>query len=762
MLAQKKYQDATQVEIGLPDGSSGYLTIPKKSAQVKTSPGTTPTLPRNIQLNNPGNIRRNMMTWKVLTAKDHMDQTLASFDSMEEGVRAIGRIFNEYQNERGRNTFKDLLICWASNSNITTGHVLDIIKSMNVGRNDKITIGSNNETMRLIKAVIIQESGPGYVTDAQIYRGLGLTLPTHDGGDAKNSQASIPDQKNPQPPNKTGVTPPKNAKIAQNKVNQKGPASSATKLSLGLQSNNPGNILCSMAGSSQPGTSITVFESVEEGISAIGLLLNEYQHDFNITGLNDILVRWTSDNSMPSWTLDSNTSCWSPDSTINGRAQDIVMIMGVNGNTQIKIGNNDETRDLIKAIITHENGSGCVTDAQLFHGMLLAFPQWEGNRDTVTALADAGMALQRTDNRNIAKSSHPSLTTIQKELGLSSSTLLHGMHLNNPGNIRRGKMICHGLTKEQLDKHLVTFKTMEHGISTIGRALRDYQNMHRIDTIDGMLQRWALNNNNTTGDSHSVIEKMGVKYGTPIVIGDNSDTHNLIKAIVTQENGHGCVTDDQIHRGLALAFPKTDPGQNWLKVLADIVKMPFQQAKNGPSDQKEVSTIPRGIELNNPGNLRHDIMSYKGLAEDQMDKTFVTFKSMAYGVCAMSRILHRYQNKDHFNTVGQLLNRWASNYNNLTEHVPDVLECMGAQQNTPITIGDNHETYQLVKAIIAQETGPEYVSDIEIYLGLIDAFAESHKDDEIVKASRTVTGLLSMMEPAKAAQIIHHTSEIAN
>jgi hypothetical protein len=40
---------------------------------------------------------------------------------------------------------------------------------------------------------------------------------------------------------------------------------------------------------------------------------------------------------------------------------------------------------------------------------------------------------------------------------------------------------------------------------------------------------------------------------------------------------------------------------------------------------------PRGIRNNNPLNIRHSADQWQGACEEQKDKSFVQFKSMAYG-----------------------------------------------------------------------------------------------------------------------------------
>lgn len=68
----------------------------------------------------------------------------------------------------------------------------------------------------------------------------------------------------------------------------------------------------------------------------------------------------------------------------------------------------------------------------------------------------------------------------------------------------------------------------------------------------------------------------------------------------------------------------------------------------------------RGLRNNNPGNIRHNPNNkWQGLSEDQPDREFCKFRSMAYGVRAMAITLISYQDKYGLNTIGKLIGRWA-------------------------------------------------------------------------------------------------------
>ncbi len=69
--------------------------------------------------------------------------------------------------------------------------------------------------------------------------------------------------------------------------------------------------------------------------------------------------------------------------------------------------------------------------------------------------------------------------------------------------------------------------------------------------------------------------------------------------------------------------------------------------------------LPRGIRLNNPGNLRRSNDPWQGLAPVQNDPEFHTFLSPAWGIRALARTLITYQDRYVCRTIRQIVTRWA-------------------------------------------------------------------------------------------------------
>ncbi|WP_367672819.1 structural protein, partial [Serratia symbiotica] len=87
-----------------------------------------------------------------------------------------------------------------------------------------------------------------------------------------------------------------------------------------------------------------------------------------------------------------------------------------------------------------------------------------------------------------------------------------GIRNNNPGNIRWGDD-WKGLLpdKQRTDKSFCQFSTPEYGIRAMIIILRNYQKKHGINTISGIIHRWApTSENDTQAYIDSVSQEVGV------------------------------------------------------------------------------------------------------------------------------------------------------------------------------------------------------------------------------------------------------------
>jgi len=147
--------------------------------------------------------------------------------------------------------------------------------------------------------------------------------------------------------------------------------------------------------------------------------------------------------------------------------------------------------------------------------------------------------------------------------------LPRGVRNNNPGNIIRSSDRWNG----EIDGHdprYASFASPEAGIRAMGRLLLTYQDKHKLNTVEGIVGRWAPATENDTGSYVATVSKaLGVKPNAPIDLRDQNTLTKLTTAMIKVENGSQPYTDQQIATGLAsatgntplpaMASPRRDP-----------------------------------------------------------------------------------------------------------------------------------------------------------------------------------------------------------
>lgn len=128
-------------------------------------------------------------------------------------------------------------------------------------------------------------------------------------------------------------------------------------------------------------------------------------------------------------------------------------------------------------------------------------------------------------------------------------------------------------------------------------------------------------------------------------------------------------------------------------------------------------TMSRGIRNNNPLNIRRSATHWQGAREEQKDKAFVQFKSMAYGYRAAWKILQSYYerfcNEGKPFTVRNIIERWAPPVENNTEaYIVQVLRLASIGGNERLLPPSNASGYgrlsRLVVAMTCIECGIPY------------------------------------------------------
>ena len=136
--------------------------------------------------------------------------------------------------------------------------------------------------------------------------------------------------------------------------------------------------------------------------------------------------------------------------------------------------------------------------------------------------------------------------------GTAVFKMTRGLRNNNPGNIRKSADKWQGLSAEQPDPEFFSFQTPEYGIRAMAKILKNYQVRHGINTIRGIINRWAPPVENDTGAYiEHVARVVGVNPDQPINV--NDILRPLVEVIIKHENGVQPYSPETISNGLRLA-----------------------------------------------------------------------------------------------------------------------------------------------------------------------------------------------------------------
>tara|TARA_R110000796_G_scaffold119757_1_gene233895 strand:- start:260 stop:655 length:396 start_codon:yes stop_codon:yes gene_type:complete len=110
-----------------------------------------------------------------------------------------------------------------------------------------------------------------------------------------------------------------------------------------------------------------------------------------------------------------------------------------------------------------------------------------------------------------------------------------GIRNNNPGNIRHG-IDWDGLDKDQSkDEEFSQFSTPEYGIRAMFKILKTYNDKYNLNTIEGIINRWAPPIEN---DTEAYIDFVSSKVGkNSSEVLNEKDYISLVQAIIHMENG---------------------------------------------------------------------------------------------------------------------------------------------------------------------------------------------------------------------------------
>jgi len=204
--------------------------------------------------------------------------------------------------------------------------------------------------------------------------------------------------------------------------------------------------------------------------------------------------------------------------------------------------------------------------------------------NNLTSEVDEEMKILQADNTptKISQEAVPPISTDHR----GKAALKRGVRNNNPLNIEKeGANVWDGIASDQDgDDRFATFESAEYGIRAALRTLVTYQDKHKLKTPTEMIYRWAppwrkdkitgeflldkdgnkIQENDTPKYIADVKDMLKTNYNididmtSPMVIGNNQQTLDLIKGMIAKENSQNAMrgySSDTYNRALQLAFP---------------------------------------------------------------------------------------------------------------------------------------------------------------------------------------------------------------
>lgn len=127
-----------------------------------------------------------------------------------------------------------------------------------------------------------------------------------------------------------------------------------------------------------------------------------------------------------------------------------------------------------------------------------------------------------------------------------------GMDNRNPGNIRQAAVRYKGEVRPSRDPDFKQFESLAWGYRAIFVLLDTYRRRHRLDTLRGMIARWAPpSENHTDAYIRAVARDTGIDPDEPIDTRDERTMVPVAASISRVENGTPPPMDE-VERGWAL------------------------------------------------------------------------------------------------------------------------------------------------------------------------------------------------------------------
>ncbi|MGE8688640.1 MAG: LPD38 domain-containing protein [Achromobacter sp.] len=128
-----------------------------------------------------------------------------------------------------------------------------------------------------------------------------------------------------------------------------------------------------------------------------------------------------------------------------------------------------------------------------------------------------------------------------------------GIRNNNPGNIQKGVGFDGEIAGN--DPRFATFRKPEDGIRGLAVNLLTYQRQHGLDTVEGIINRWAPPSENDTGAYvQQVARAVGVEPNQQLDLSNPDTLTKLTAAIIQHENGMQPYSAGQMDEGITAAL----------------------------------------------------------------------------------------------------------------------------------------------------------------------------------------------------------------
>lgn len=120
-----------------------------------------------------------------------------------------------------------------------------------------------------------------------------------------------------------------------------------------------------------------------------------------------------------------------------------------------------------------------------------------------------------------------------------------GLRNNNPLNIRKSRDKWLGLSPTQRDSSFFQFTSLVYGYRAAAKLLQNYQRLHKLYTLNGLIERWApASENNTKAYVSRVARELSTLACRPIdgethldLLNDKKLLYKIVIAMHIVENG---------------------------------------------------------------------------------------------------------------------------------------------------------------------------------------------------------------------------------